>query len=226
MERLESCSERRSDDEAPGGSRLVREALGGGVRGRPIEGGGGRPRCRLQKSFCAIYSVTTLDRLLALAVPEANTGCLLWPRYTDPEGYGRAWHEGKNWRVHRLAWTLAFGPIPPGDGYHGMCVRHICDQPACILPDHLQLGTHRQNMDDAVRRKRHPSGDRHWTRRPGVVRSVATRPTVRVSTTRDGALLRITPLGPLPRTVSTPTSEASMVRIYPVAWMRRRDPAG
>ena len=51
--------------------------------------------------------------------------------------------------AHRLAWELTFGPIP--DGLH---VLHACDNPPCIRPDHLMLGTQRANMRDAGRKGR------------------------------------------------------------------------
>lgn len=64
-------------------------------------------------------------------------------------GYGQVWWEGKHWLDHRKAWTESFGEIP-----EGLCVLHICDNPLCIEPYHLFLGTRQDNMADKVAKGR------------------------------------------------------------------------
>jgi hypothetical protein len=59
-------------------------------------------------------------------------------------------------RAYRVAWELTNGPIPPG-----LQVMHDCDNPVCVRPDHLRLGTQQENMRDMVSRGRSASGERH-----------------------------------------------------------------
>lgn len=57
--------------------------------------------------------------------------------------------EQRRWYVHRIVWAIGGGDIP-----EGMVVRHRCDNPPCVRPDHLELGTQADNMADCVTRGR------------------------------------------------------------------------
>lgn len=79
----------------------------------------------------------------------------------NAHGYGHVRHEGKVVRAHRLAYAQANGLSL--DDIAGRIVRHTCDNPACINPAHLVLGTHTDNMRDMAERgrNRQPKGSRN-----------------------------------------------------------------
>ncbi len=75
--------------------------------------------------------------------------CWKWKGHILVSGYGGVKWKSKNVRAHRLAWELTHGKIPDG-----MCVLHTCDNPPCCNPNHLFIGTHQENMQDMVNKKR------------------------------------------------------------------------
>lgn len=80
--------------------------------------------------------------------------CWLWEGRRLRGGYGQFDMGGGCQMAHRMAWVLKNGTIPTGEGFHGTCVLHKCDNPACVNPEHLFLGTHVDNMSDMVSKGR------------------------------------------------------------------------
>lgn len=87
-----------------------------------------------------------------------NNDCWEWRAFKDKDGYGQysSWKDGDEQRVHRIMWILKFGSIPKG-----ALVCHKCDNPSCCNPNHLFLGTHRNNVEDKVSKNRQAKGMSH-----------------------------------------------------------------
>lgn len=83
------------------------------------------------------------------------TKCWDWCRATTVAGYGHIRHNNHDYNTHRLFYVLYNGPIPKG-----LCVLHECDRAVCCNPDHLKLGTERDNTNDCIARGRlKPGGE-------------------------------------------------------------------
>jgi hypothetical protein len=80
---------------------------------------------------------------------EKTPTCWLWRGAIAPSqngrtlGYGNLWDGRRLEKVHRIAYVMAYGPIPDG-----MEVSHDCDTPPCVRPTHLRLRNHFENMRD------------------------------------------------------------------------------
>ena len=88
--------------------------------------------------------------VLAQAMPIPEAGCFLWLGAVNERGYGRVYSGRRMWQAHRLSWTQANGPIPAG-----MFVCHRCDTPSCVNPEHLFIGSPRDNVIDMAAKGRH-----------------------------------------------------------------------
>lgn len=104
-----------------------------------------------------------LDRAVALVTGhDGSDVCILWPGKVDAQGRGRVLADGKLMLSHRAVWERIRGPIPAD-----MMLCHHCDNPTCINPSHIYVGTHADNTRDAVERKRY-----FWFRDPERVREI------------------------------------------------------
>lgn len=90
--------------------------------------------------------------------------CWEWAGTRNKQGYGVVTAFGCR-SAHRASWTEANGPIP-----RGMVICHKCDNPPCVRPDHLFLGTHAENMRDAISK-----GRMYFQKHPEKVRGEANR---------------------------------------------------
>jgi hypothetical protein len=119
------------------------------------------PRCR--QRFCsdecqwAAYEDSLDDRFWHRLGNKMPSGCILWGGAFNEDGHGeigvrRHYHQG----AHVVAYRLMVGSVPKG-----MCVCHRCDNPPCINPVHLFLGTSTDNRMDCVAKGRQAKGERN-----------------------------------------------------------------
>ena len=87
--------------------------------------------------------------------------CWIWTEGRDGKGYGRMWADGKTMRTHRLSWMINRGDIPIGKHVLHNC-KPLADNPACVNPAHLWLGTNADNVRDKVEKGRtaHTRGEK------------------------------------------------------------------
>jgi hypothetical protein len=116
----------------------------------------------------------TIDRFWKYT--QKGDGCWTWTGPKNTSGYGvlrlsgpAATYKGRT--ANRLSWEIHNGEIPPG-----MCVLHRCDNPACVNPAHLFLGTNADNIADKVAKDRQAKGEKHGKSKLTVAQVVELRP--------------------------------------------------
>lgn len=79
-----------------------------------------------------------------------NNECILWQKAKNKAGYGITWHNNKWAYAHRAVMNAKKGEV----------VLHTCDNPSCVNPEHLIIGTSKQNSQDMVSKNRQAKGEK------------------------------------------------------------------
>ncbi len=104
----------------------------------------------------------TPPHIRALDKTLIGEGCWEYGGKIRTDGYGSVWiqngtKEGTTALAHRVVYEGMVGPIP-----EGMYLCHHCDNPRCVRPDHIFIGTDADNKADMYAKGRHPHGETHW----------------------------------------------------------------
>lgn len=81
-------------------------------------------------------------------VVDPMTGCWVWQRERNHQGYGRAKRNGRKTQAHIALWVDRHGPVPTG-----LELDHLCRNPPCVNPDHLEPVTPTENKRRSLRTK-------------------------------------------------------------------------
>jgi len=108
---------------------------------------------------CAtLFRMKTVQQRIIDNSKPVDTGCWEWQKHKGEWGYGAIKVAKKVLLAHRASYAAFKGP--PGD----LCVLHTCDNPGCVNPEHLWLGTNKDNVNDKVKKGRQSRISTHCTK--------------------------------------------------------------
>jgi len=123
-----------------------------------VHGGTKSCGCKRHSKEWNLHWINTPEKILKIvaSIKPTESGCLEWPLTINQNGYGKTTYENKTVETHRLVWRLTNGEIKKG-----LVVRHKCNNPKCVNTKHLELGTPRDNAQDAVKAGTYRTAEKH-----------------------------------------------------------------
>lgn len=100
---------------------------------------------------------TEIERLEHYTDKKGVDDCWLWKSNKDKDGYGTMRSGKQNKRAHRVSYEQYVGKIP-----EGKFILHSCNNPACVNPNHLRIGTHKDNMKDRNNSGNYLKNEKHF----------------------------------------------------------------
>lgn len=100
-----------------------------------------------------------MERIKANIIIDPLTGCWNWQKSVTSAGYGQLMENKKYWTTHRYVYNKTYGEIP-----NGLVIRHLCHNTKCCNPEHLAIGTQRDNWYDSeeLYRKSHINNSKRY----------------------------------------------------------------
>ena len=95
---------------------------------------------------------------LGLHLGYSNDKCVIFPGCKSRRGYGLLRYQNKLQHAHRVSYKILHGEIP-----NNMCICHTCDNRGCVNPLHLFAASHKENMEDMVKKGRSLKGEKNKT---------------------------------------------------------------
>lgn len=170
----------------------VRSLIADGLSEQEVANALDITRWAVRKARIPLPPRTTRAEELAALTKRDTDDCVEWPHYRNRGGYGRIHFRKKLILAHRMAWESIHGSIPSG-----LVVCHHCDNPPCVNPKHLFLGTRADNNADMTAKKRngaprggsHPSARLTWEKVEDIRSSeLSHRELARVHSVSEGAI--------------------------------------